>query len=112
LTTTQVVKQLSTGQSWLPDWTREISAKVNCYQSGRWCAGGHVNQAATKIWRRDPQKLVSSLFLAIVGEASSDLSYGLDCPASQGREWLGLRSRTTISAHGAFSTRRMPVGRG
>jgi len=35
LTTTQVVKQLSTEQSWLPDWTREVSAKVNSYQSGR-----------------------------------------------------------------------------
>jgi len=35
LATMQVVKQLSTGQSRLPDWTREVSAKVNSYQSGR-----------------------------------------------------------------------------
>lgn len=123
LTTMQVVKQLSTGQSWLPDWTREVSAKVNSYQSGRLCVGGRVNQtttrmwslmnqAATKIWGRDLQKPVSSLVLAMVGEASPDLSYCLVCPASQGRGWMGLTSRTTISAHGAFSARRMAVGRG
>ena len=57
----QVVKQPSTGQSWLPDWTREVSAKVNYYQSGRLCLGGRVNQAAIKIWGRDLQEPVSSL---------------------------------------------------
>jgi hypothetical protein len=119
----QVVKQLSTGQSGLPDWTREVSAKVNSYQSGRLCVGGHVNQAITrmwslinqaakKIWGRDLQEPVSSLILGMVGEASPDLSYCLVCPAGQGGGWLGLTSRTTISAHGAFSTRRVAVGRG
>jgi hypothetical protein len=111
--TTQVVKQLSTGQSWLPDWTREVSAKVNSYQSGRLCLGGRVNQAATrmwslmnqaatKIWGRDLREPVSSLVLAMVGEASPDLSYRVDgadeqdhylCPWSilhkegDGRSW-------------------------
>ena len=111
--TTQVVKQFSTGQSWLPDWTREVSAKVNSYQSGRLCLGGRVNQvnarmwslmnqAATKIWRRDLREPVSSLVLAMVGEASPDLSYWVDeadekehylCPWSilhkegDGRSW-------------------------
>ena len=76
--TTQVVKQLSTGQSWLPHWTREVSAKVNSYQSGRLCVGGRVNQATTRMWnlmnqvamkilRRDLQEPVSSLVLAMVG---------------------------------------------
>jgi len=123
LTTTHVAKQFSTGQSWLPDWTREVSAKVNSYQSGRLCVGGRVNQAttrmwtlmnqaATKIWGRDLQEQVSSLVLATVGEASPDLSYCLVCPAGKGRRWMGLTSRTTISAHEAFSTRRVTVGRG
>jgi len=79
LTTMPVVKQLSTGQSWLPDWMREVSAKVNFYQSRRLCVGGRVNQAttriwslmnqaATKIWGRDLQEPVSSLVLAMVGK--------------------------------------------
>ena len=123
LTTMQVVKQLSIGQSWPPDWAREVPAKVNSYQSGRWCVGGHVNQAITrmwrlinqtaiKIWRRDLQEPVSSLVLAPVAEASPDLSYRLVYPAGQGRGWLGLMSRTTICAREAFSTGRVPVGRG
>ena len=155
LTTMQVVKQLSTGQSRLPDWTREVSAKVNSYQSGCLCCLKNVvaqfiglaplslrgarflayaseqapqsvwgrgiatprqvgarndkrrprliNQAATKIWRRDLQERVSSLVLAMVGEALPDLSYCLVCPAGKGRGWMGLTNRTTISAHGAFS---------
>ena len=115
LPTMPVVKQSSRGQSWLPDWMREVSAKVNFYQSGRLCVGSRVNQAttrmwslmnqtATKIWGRDLQELVSSLVLATVGEASPDLSYCLVYPAGEGRGWMGLTSRTTISAHGAFST--------
>ena len=92
----RVVKQLSTDQSCLPDWTREVSAKVNSYQSGHLCVGGRVNQAttsmwslisqaATKIWGRDLQEPVSSLVLAMVGEASPDLSYRLVCLAGKGR---------------------------
>jgi len=49
-----------------------------------WC---WMKEAATKSWRRDLDEQVSSLF-------------------------LGLTSRTTISTHGAFSTGRVPVGRG
>jgi hypothetical protein len=119
----QVVKKLSTGQSRLRDWTGEVSAKVNSYQSGRLCVGVRVNQAttrmwnlmnqaATKIWGRDLREPVSSLVLAMVGEASPDLSYCLVCPAGKGWGWMGLTSRTTISAHGAFSTGRVTVGRG
>ena len=158
LTTMQVAKQLSTGQSWLPDWTREVSTKVNCYQSGRLCClknvvarfiglaplslrgakrrsnlGGEpneiatprqvgarndkrrarlVNQAATKTWGRDLQEPVSSLVLAPVAQTSSNFSYHLVCPAGAGRGWLRMMNRTTISAHEAFSTGRVPVGRG
>jgi len=106
LTTMQVVKQLSTGQSWLPDWTREVSAKVNPCQSGRLCVGGRINQAttrmwslmnqaATKIWGRDLQEPVSSLVLAMVGEGvdgADEQDYYL-CPWSilhkegGGRSW-------------------------
>ena len=158
MTTTQLAKQLSTGWSWPPDWTREVPAKVNCYQSGRWCCsknvvaqfiglaslslrgakrrsnlGGEPNEIATprqvgarndksawcwmketaiKIWGRDPREPVSSLVLAPVAEASSDLPYCLVSRAGQGRGWLGLMSRTTICAREAFSTGRVPVGRG
>ena len=49
-----------------------------------WC---WAKEAAAKSWRRDPQELVSSLF-------------------------LGLMSKTTITTHGAFSPGRVPVGRG
>ena len=35
LTTTKVAKLFSTGRSWLPDWTREVPAKVNSYHGGR-----------------------------------------------------------------------------
>jgi len=37
LTTTQVAKLISTGRSWLRDWAREVSAKVNFYRGGRLC---------------------------------------------------------------------------
>ena len=53
LMTMQVAKQLSTDQSWLPDWTREALAKVKPYGSGRLCAGVSVNQAATRMWRHE-----------------------------------------------------------
>jgi hypothetical protein len=158
LTITQVTKQLSTGQSWLRDWMREVSAKVNSCQDGRLCClknvvarfiglaplslrgakrrsnlGGEpneiatprqvgarndkrrprwVNQGATEIWRRDLRELVSSLVLALVRQASPDLAYCVVSRAGQGKGWLGLTSRTTISAYEAFSTGRVPVGRG
>ena len=50
--------------------------------------------------------------LAMAGQASLDLYYCLVCAAGQGEGRMGLTSRTTISAHGAFSTRRVPVGTG
>ena len=98
LTTMQVAKQLSTDQSWLPDWTREVSAKVKPYVSGRLCAGGRVNhsatgiwrfinQASTKIWGGDLRKPVSSLVSAVAGEASPDLSYCLVCHGGEGWRW-------------------------
>jgi len=98
LTAMQVVKQLSTGQSRLPDWTREVLAKVKPYQSGRLCLGERVNHAATGMWRwmnqaaiknwgRDLQEPVSSLVLGMAGEASPDLSYCLVCHGGQGWGW-------------------------
>jgi hypothetical protein len=101
LTTIQAVKQLNIGQSRLPDWTREISAKLNSYQSGCLCVGGRVNQAttrmwslinqtATKIWGGDPREPVSSLVLAVVG---ADEQNDYLCPWSilrnegDGRSW-------------------------
>jgi len=176
----QVAKLVSTGWSWLPDWTREVSARMNSCQGGRWCCSKNVvaqfiglaslslrgarflacaseqapqsppppvfarshrrrsnlancseiatprqvgarndksawcwmKETAIKIWRRDLQEPVSSLVLAPVAEAPSDLSYRLVYPAGQGRGWLGLMSRTTICAREASSTRRAPVGRG
>jgi hypothetical protein len=62
LATMQVIKQLSRGQSWLPDWMRESSAKLNCYQSGRLCVSGRMNEADIKISGRDLQEPVSSFY--------------------------------------------------
>jgi len=118
----QVTKQPRTGQSWLTDWTKEVSAKVKPYLIGRLCMGGGVNQAATRMWRwmnqaatknwgRDLQELFSSLVLAMSGEASPDLSYYLVCHCGQGLGWKRMTSRTT-TAHGAFSTKRVMVGHG
>ena len=126
LTTIPVAKQVSTGRSWMENWTGEVPAGPGSYSGvfalpslrgarflacagnklrnlrgepngiatprhvgarndkGAWC---WMNEAATKGWRRDLQERVSSLL-------------------------LGLTNRTTISTHGAFSTGRMPVGRG
>jgi len=101
LMTIQAVKQLSIDQIRLPDWTREISANLNSYQSGCLCVGGRVNQAttrmwslinqtATKIWGRDPREPVSSLVLAVVGADEQD---DYLCPCSilhkegDGRSW-------------------------
>ena len=110
LTATQVAKELSTGQSWLHDWMRGISTRMNSYQSrclwylknmAAQSVLSHriyrfpqepgksmwrprlINQAATEIWRRDLHELVSSLFSALAAETSSNLSYCLVCPAGQ-----------------------------
>jgi hypothetical protein len=98
LTTAQVARKAGTGRRGLSNWMEEVPAKVSYYRGGRLCAEHRVIRAiasawcwmkerATKSWRRDLQMLVSSLF-------------------------LGLTSKTTISPHGAFSTGRVPVGRG
>ena len=95
LTTMQLAKQLSTGQSWLTDWKREFLEKPKPYGSGSLCMESSVNQATTRIWRwinqvatkmwgRDLHELVSSLFLALAAETSSNLSYCLVYPT--GRE--------------------------
>jgi len=97
----QTVEQLRTGQIRFPDWTREISANVNSYQSGRLCMGDRVNQATirmwslinqttTKMWGRDLREPVSSLVLAVVGADEQD---DYLCPWSilhkggEGRSW-------------------------
>jgi hypothetical protein len=69
LTTMQVTKQLSTGHSSKEIATpRQVGAR-NDRRAWRW-----INQAATKMWGRDLQEPVSSLVLAVAGEASPDLS--------------------------------------
>jgi hypothetical protein len=55
---------------------------------------------------------VSSMFLTPVKESLPAFCHRSVCPADQERGWLGLTNRTTISAHGAFSTGRVLVGRG
>ena len=74
-----------------------------------WC---WMKETGTKSWRRDLRVPVSSLFLVPVAETSPDFSYRLVCATGQRTGWLGLMNRTTISTHEAFSTRRVPVGRG
>ena len=97
----QVAKQLSIDQSRLLDWAKEVLAKVKHYGSVSLCAGGGVNQAATRMWRcmnqtttkiwgRDLQKPASSLVLAMAGADEQD--YYL-CPCNSlhkegdGRSW-------------------------
>ena len=98
LTITPVAKQASTGRSCTGDWAEKIPAGTAFFDRGPSCAGDRVIQAmanawwwlkesATISWRRDLQKLVSSLVLELMGS-------------------------TTISTHGAFSDGRVPVGRG
>ena len=57
---------------------RQVGAR-NDKRAWRW-----ISQAAIKIWGRDLQELVSSLVLAVAGEASLDLSYCPVCHAGQG----------------------------
>ena len=74
LTTMQVAKQLSTGQSSKEIATpRQVGAR-NDRRAWRW-----INQVATKMWGRDLQERDSSLLLAVAGEASPDLSSRLVC---------------------------------
>ena len=127
LTTTQVAKLVSSGRNWMDDWTGEVPAKVNSYHGGapneiatpRLVGARNdkrgprlINQAAIKTLRRDRQMLVSSLFLTPVKESLPAFSYRSIYPAGQGEGRMGLTSKTTISAHGAFSTGRVPVGGG
>jgi len=85
---------------------RQVGARND---KGAWC---WLKETATKSWRRDLQVRVSSLFLAPVAETSPDFSYRLVFAAGQRTGWLGLMNKTTISVHEAFSTGRVPVGRG
>jgi hypothetical protein len=119
LTTTRVARQTNTDRSWMYDWRQGVPATIASYYGAlaspslrgakrRSDLGGEPNgiatprlvgarndknawcwtkEAATKSWRRDPQELVSSLF-------------------------LGRMTKMTISTRGAFSTGRVPVGRG
>jgi len=87
--TTEVAQHLSRGESRLLNWLREVLAKVNSYQSGRFPIGDCLNQATTKICRRNMRQQFSSLFslLMMVGLLSSDSYYCSVCPA--GRGWEG-----------------------
>jgi len=118
LTTAQVAKLVSTGLTWVYDWTGGVPARVNSYHDGGLCAGGRVTQTAanawcwmketaTKNWRRDLQVRVSSLFFAPVRESLPAFSYRSIYRAGVGEKWMGLTSKTTISTHGAFSTERI-----
>ena len=79
LTTMQVAKQLSRTRSSSEIATpRQVGAR-NDRRAWRW-----INQVATKMWGRDLHERVSSLVLAVAGEASPGLSYCLVCYA--GRE--------------------------
>jgi hypothetical protein len=83
LTTTQVAERPS-NPGWEPS---EIAAPRQVgarNDKSAWC---WLKETATKSWRRDLQMAVSSLV-------------------------LGVASETTISVHEAFSTGRVPVGRG
>jgi hypothetical protein len=127
LTIAQVAKLPRSGRNWLGDFGEKVPARMNFYHGGEpneiatprqvgarndkraWC---WLKETATKGWRRDLNLQVSSLFLAPVAETSPDFSYRLVFAAGQRTGWLGLMNRTTISAQGAFSTGRVPVGRG
>jgi len=126
-TTMQVTKQLSTGQSWLPDWTREVSAKVKPYGSGRLCSSKNVIGQFTGLAYLS---LRGTRFLAytrnrlrnLAGEpkrlprpdkSGLAMTGGLgDSPPNPNRGKMAVMSRTTISAHGTFSARRVTVGHG
>jgi hypothetical protein len=98
LTTMHLTKQLSTGQS-----SKEIATPRQVGARNDRRAWWWIHQAATKMWGRDLQELVSSLVLAVAGEASPALSYCLvyhgdeqdnyPCPRntlhreSDGRSW-------------------------
>ena len=102
LTTGQVLELVGSGRSWVSDCRGKVPVNLGCYRArapaeiaaprqvgarndkGAWC---WLKEAATKSWRRDLQMTVSSLV-------------------------LGLTNGTTISTRGAFSTGRVPVGRG
>ena len=119
LTIMQAAKLPSSGRSWLGEWGRKVPATMDFYRGGlaflslrgakrrsnlrgepneiatprqvgagndkvAWC---WMKEAATESWRRDLNLQVSSLV-------------------------FGAMNRTTISACGAPSTGRVPVGRG
>jgi hypothetical protein len=127
LMTRQVAKLPSSAWSRVGELTKEVLVNLGCYRAREpaeiaaprqvgarndkraWC---WMNQATTKAWRRDLQEQVSSLFLAPLAQTSSDFSYLSVCATDQGRGRTRLMSKTTISARGAFSTGRVPVGRG
>jgi hypothetical protein len=98
LKTTQVASQAGADRSCTGEWTGEVPANADFYHGELLCAGDRVTQAmanawwclnetATGSWRRDLDLQVSSLFLKLIHSM-------------------------TISTHGAFSTGRIPVGRG
>jgi len=63
-----------------------------------------MKEAATKSWRRDPQMTVSSLFLTMAAETSSDFSYSMMCPAGHGSPSL----RGTVVPKQSLRGMRLP----
>jgi hypothetical protein len=73
LTTMQVAKQLSTGQSWLRDCTREVSAKVNSCQGGRLCC---LKNVVAQFIGLAPLSLRGARFLAYASEQAPQSVWG------------------------------------
>jgi hypothetical protein len=77
--------------------------------ANEWC---WMKETATKSRRRDLQMPVSSLVFGAGQGSIASLLLPLDLSCWHGTRWIRVTSKMTISARGAFSTGRMPVGRG
>jgi hypothetical protein len=108
LTTTRVAKQGNTGWTWMHGWTGEVPVMVSSRDSVRLCLGGRVTretanawwwtiESAIEGWRRDLRKLVSSLFLGLVGNMTISTRGAFSTP---GGCWSVVGNRNTSNTSG------------
>ena len=104
LTIAQVAKLVSTAWSRVGELTKEVPVNLGCYRAREPTEIAAPRQVGARNDKRGPRLIMISH--AAMKIRRRDLQMGVSSLV------LGLTNGTTISTRGAFSSGRVPVGRG